>query len=144
MTTSHRFFMASTALLWAGLTACTHAPIAAGCAPSEISADQLVGTWQLDLAGQTGAWTLVLRPHPEHQGSLRGTLMQNPLHYAVVADIEDGEFTMEESHDGRRIAATWLGRVAMGSCGKVLTGERQAGAAGTAPQRFEMRQSVPR
>jgi hypothetical protein len=57
----------------------------------------------------------------------------------VVADIEDGEFTMEESHDGQRIAATWLGQVQAGSCGQIITGNRQDGAVGQAPQRFEMR-----
>jgi hypothetical protein len=42
----------------------------------------------------------------------------------VVADLEGGEFTLEESHDGARIAATWLGTVVTGSCGRVLQGQR--------------------
>jgi hypothetical protein len=42
----------------------------------------------------------------------------------VVADLDDGEFTLEESHDGQRIAATWLGEVAPKSCGQALRGER--------------------
>ena len=83
-----------------------------------------MGSWRVSLSGQAGTWTLVLRPHPEHEGSLRGALMQIPQHYAVAADLEDGEFTMEESHDGRRIAATWLGEVIAGSCGRALQGER--------------------
>jgi hypothetical protein len=144
MRRSLRRVMGVVTLVWAGLTACTQAPVAVGCTPAEITTDQLLGEWQVELAGSTGAWTLVLRPHPEHPGSLRGVLMQKPRHYAVVADLEGGEFTLEESHDGQRIEATWLGRVAAGSCGKVLTGERQTGAVGTAPQRFEMRQSAPR
>ena len=123
----------------AGLAACSTAPTAAGCAAEDISAEHLVGTWRVTWAGQTQPWTLLLRPHPEHEGSLRGTLMQNPQHFAVAADIEEGEFTMEESHDGQRIAATWLGKVQTGSCGQIITGERQEGATGQAPQRFEMR-----
>ena len=126
----------------AGLIACAPPatswtpPPAAGCADSEITAEQLVGTWRVSLSGQE-PMTLVLRPHPEHEGSLRGALMQIPQHHAVAADIEDGEFTMEESRDGQRITATWLGKVQAGSCGQHITGERQD-SSGTS-QRFEMR-----
>jgi hypothetical protein len=31
---------------------------------------------------------------------------------------------LEESHDGARIAATWLGTVVAGSCGRALQGQR--------------------
>ena len=119
------------------LSACTTPPSAPACANEDITAEQLVGSWRVELAGAPAPWTLLLRPHPEHAGSLRGTLMQNPRHLAVVADIEDGEFTMEESHDGQRIAATWLGQVQAGSCGQVLAGERQEGATGPR-MRFRM------
>ena len=123
----------------AGLSACATVPSSPGCANEDITAEQLVGSWRVEWSGQAAPWTLLLRPHPEHKGSLRGTLMQNPRHYAVAADIEEGELTMEESHDGQRIAATWLGKVQAGSCGQIITGERQEGSAGQAPQRFEMR-----
>jgi hypothetical protein len=63
--------------------------------------------------------------------------MQNPQHFAVAADLEDGEFTMEESRDGQRIAATWLGQVQAGSCGQRIAGERQDSTG--AAERFEMR-----
>lgn len=127
----------------AGLSACANpvplatAATATGCAEQEITSEQLVGSWRISLVGQAGTWTLVLRPHPEHEGSLRGALMQIPQHYAVAADLEDGEFTMEESHDGQRIAATWLGKVQVGSCAQVITGTHQEGTG--AEQRFEMR-----
>ncbi|MGV0961257.1 MAG: hypothetical protein ACOYB1_15625 [Limnohabitans sp.] len=114
----------------AGLSACATSPAAPVCANDEVRPEQLVGQWRVDLAGQSAPLTLLLRPHPEHAGSLRGTLMQNPQHFAVVADLEDGEFTMEESHDGQRIAATWLGQVQPGSCGQAIEGERQEGATG--------------
>jgi hypothetical protein len=126
----------------AGLTACAPPatswtpPPAVGCSDSEITAEQLVGTWRVKLIGQDPV-TLVLRPHPEHEGSLRGALMQIPQHHAVAADIEDGEFTMEESRDGQRITATWLGKVQTGSCGQHIAGERQDVSG--ASQRFEMR-----
>lgn len=127
----------------AGLSACANpnprTPVtsATGCADSDINADQLVGSWRVSLAGYEGSLALVLQPHPEHAGSLRGALMQNPQHHAVEADIDDGEFTMEESRDGQRIAATWLGQVQPGTCGQVITGSRQEGTG--EPQRFEMR-----
>jgi hypothetical protein len=57
---------------------------------------------------------------------LRGELTQGALRYPVVADLDEGEFTLEESHDGQRIAATWLGEVIAGSCGRALQGERIA------------------
>ena len=129
------FWIASVCL--AGLTACATAPSVPACANEEITAEQLVGTWRVELSGQRAPWTLLLRPHPEHEGSLRGTLMQSPQHFAVVADIEEGEFTMEESHDGQRIAATWLGKVQAGSCGQIIAGERQEEATGTS-MRFRM------
>lgn len=123
----------------AGLSACSTAPTAPGCAAEDISPEQLVGTWRVELAGQSMPWTLLLRPHPEHEGSLRGALMQNPRHLAVVADIEAGELTMEESHDGMRIAATWLGQVQAGSCGQLIRGERLNPASDERPRGFQMR-----
>lgn len=132
-------WMASVCL--ASLSACSSQAPAPGCAHADITAEQLVGTWQVTLDGEKAPWTLVLRPHPEHEGSLRGALMQNPRHLAVVADIEDGELTMEESHDGQRIAATWLGQVQAGSCGQLIRGERLKGSSGPGPQGFEMRRA---
>lgn len=124
----------------AGMTACAN-PVphvtAAGCTDQEIHAESLVGSWRVSFAGQPDSWTLVLRLHPEHKGSLRGALMHNPQHYAVAADIEDGDFTMEESHDGQRIAATWLGKVEASTCGQHITGTRHEGTG--VEQRFEMR-----
>jgi hypothetical protein len=123
----------------AGLSACATAPSASGCDDNDTRPEQLLGQWRVTLSGQSDPWTLLLRPHPEHEGSLQGTLMQNPQHFAVVADIEGAELTMEESHDGQRIAATWLGQVQAGSCGRVIAGERQTSVPGQGPQRFEMR-----
>ena len=46
--------------------------------------------------------------------------------HAVVADLNGREFTMEESHDGQRIDATWLGTAVPGHCGRLVRGERLA------------------
>ena len=105
------------------LSGCTSLPTACP-APAEVKPEQLHGIWTVQLDGTGTPWTLQLGPHPEHQGSLRGELTQGTLRYPVVADLEGGEFTLEESQDGTRIAATWLGTVVAGSCGRVLQGQR--------------------
>jgi hypothetical protein len=95
------------------------------CPPGQsLGADQLVGNWSLQMAGLSTPWALSLAPHPEHIGSLRGELRQGEQRYLVVADLEGREFTMEESHDGQRIAATWLGTAVHGHCGRWIKGER--------------------
>lgn len=114
-----------TALL--ALTGCTGLPktIFNPCpVAQEVSPQQLHGQWRVVLEGEAAPWVLQLGPHPEYRGSLRGELVQGPLRYPVVADLNDGELTLEESHDGQRIAATWLGEVVARSCGQALQGER--------------------
>jgi hypothetical protein len=105
------------------LSGCTSLPSAC-LAPKDVKPEQLHGVWAVQLDESGPQWTLQLGPHPEHQGSLRGVLTQGTLRYPVVADLDAGEFTLEESHDGQRIAATWLGEVVSGSCGRVLKGHR--------------------
>lgn len=105
------------------LSGCTS--LARDCpAPTDVQPEQLHGVWTVQLDGAGPHWTLQLGPHPEHRGSLRGELTQGAQRYPVVADLEKGEFTLEESHDGQRIAATWLGDVVAGRCGRALRGER--------------------
>ena len=106
---------------------------------SAISAQALIGTWEVELHSQPPQrWPLTLQAHPEHTGSLQGRLVQGARTAQVVADWDDGEFTMEESHDGRRIAATWLGTATEGECGHQIEGTRQPGEA-AALTRFTMR-----
>lgn len=118
------------------LTGCTSLP--ATCpAPEDVQPAQLHGVWTVQLGGVGPSWTLQLGPHPEHRGSLRGELSQGALRYPVVADLDQGAFTLEESHDGQRIAATWLGEVVAGSCGRALQGERSGPS--QRPQPFQIR-----
>jgi hypothetical protein len=105
------------------LLGCTHLPPTCPSA-ADIQPKQLHGIWKVQLDGTGPDWSLQLEPHPEHRGSLRGELKQGAQRYPVVADLEKGEFTLEESHDGQRIAATWLGEVVPGSCGRALQGQR--------------------
>lgn len=105
---------------------------------SEISPDMLIGAWEVELHTQPPQrWPLTLQAHPEHMGSLQGRLLQGARTVQVVADWDEGEFTMEESHDGQRIAATWLGTASEGQCGRQIAGTRHQGEAETT--RFTMR-----
>jgi hypothetical protein len=105
------------------LSGCTSLP--PGCpAPQDVKPEQLHGVWTVQLEDSSPKWTLQLGPHTEHRGSLRGELTQGALRYPVVGDLDNGEFTLEESHDGQRIAATWLGEMVPKSCGQALRGER--------------------
>ncbi len=110
-------------------------PAAADCPKAaEVKPRQLVGLWRAELAGQArqGA-TLLLEPHREYAQSLSGEINRDGSRSRVAADLEDGEFTLEESADGQRITATWLGDVVEGSCGKEIRGRREGGWDGIAP-----------
>jgi hypothetical protein len=124
MSRPHQHLLATTgmAALFA-LSSCTSLPPACPSA-ADLKPEQLYGIWTVQLDGADPQWSLQLGPHPEHQGSLRGELTQGELRYPVVADLDGQDFTLEESHDGQRITATWLGEVLTGSCGQTIRGER--------------------
>lgn len=107
-----------------GLSACQQLPTRNACPTGQdLTPEMLHGQWTAQIAGEA-PWTLTLGPHPEHAGSLRGEMTQGQQRHAVVADLDDGEFTLEETHDGQRIAATWLGSVTASSCGRQIQGQR--------------------
>ena len=83
---------------------------------------QLQGVWLTDLPGYGGATVLHLGQHPELAGSVRGTLERASQTAQVVGDVHAGELTLEESLDGKRISATWLGDVVEDQCGKEIRG----------------------
>ncbi len=110
------------------LSACHSLPTRSDCLnPQAMRSDMLYGTWSAQITGEP-LWTLTLGPHLEHVGSLQGELVPttgpNPKPHAVVADLDDGEFTLEETHDGQRIAATWLGSLPKAACGRQIQGHR--------------------
>lgn len=90
--------------------------------PAEVKPQQLLGAWQAEFAGSWDAATLRLGRHPEYSESFRGTLERDGHESLVVGDLEDGEFTLEESADGKRISAAWQGDVVEGSCGREVRG----------------------
>lgn len=66
--------------------------------------------------------TVLLEKHPELAGSVRGGINRDGLKTLAAGDVDQGEFTLEESLDGQRISATWLGTVVSHSCGKEIRG----------------------
>lgn len=102
-----------------------HAQAAQACPkPGEIGPAQMFGFWAAEIGGRH-AGTLLLDRHPEFAGSFRGAISRDGVRAFVTGDVEDGELTLEESADGKRIAALWLGDVVEGSCGREIRGTWQ-------------------
>lgn len=133
-----------TALLLLGLL-CARASTAACPGAADIAPAQLVGTWRVEwtdgarVRGEA-PWMLQLGPHPEYADSLKGHLSRGHERHLVVADLDDGTLTMEESVDGQRIAATWQAQATEGQCGREWRGIRFTGPEPDASaRRFRMR-----
>ena len=106
------------------LSACKLLPTRSACPTAQdLTPEMLYGQWTVQITGDR-PWALTLGPHPEHAGSLRGELTQGQQRHAVVADLDDGDFTLEETHDGQRIAATWQGSLPAAGCGRQIQGQR--------------------
>lgn len=135
------------ALLWTLLPLLAQGTTPACPTASDIEPALLIGTWQVewtDGARQRGEtpWALVLAPHPEYTGSLKGSLSRGAERHFVVADWDDETLTMEESADGQRIDATWQATASAGQCGREFRGQRFTGAeAGADVRRFRMRRA---
>ena len=121
---------------WRGaraLAACRQAAAAALPAAGDVRPQQLLGLWRAEFEGLAHGATLLLEQHPEYaRERARRDQPRRRSARSVAGDIEDGEFTLEESADGRRIAATWLGDVVEGSCGREIRGTWSAKADATA------------
>lgn len=93
-------------------------------APDELRAVHLYGAWRAhwtDAADRTAA-TLQLERHAELSDSVRGRIEREGVSAQVVGDVDNGDFTLEESRDGLRISANWIGRFVPQSCGKEIRG----------------------
>lgn len=101
---------------------------AAPCpAPHELRAVHLYGAWRAQWTDATdaadgSAAALQLQRHPELADSVRGEVARDGITALLAGDLDDGDLTLEESRDGRRISATWIGQVVEGSCGKEIRG----------------------
>jgi hypothetical protein len=113
--------MKAIALLLAALGACAHAQPACPHA-SEVGQAQMLGIWRAEFDGVGHVGTILLQKHAEYALSLSGAINRNGERRPVAGDVEDGEFTLEESADGVHIAATWIGELVEGSCGREIRG----------------------
>jgi hypothetical protein len=122
-------------------------------AVNEVSAQHLYGLWRVDFydiappadlnqlprAAPVSKATIVFERHPEHAGSLHGTLspVQSSTTPAPISllsgDLEDGELILDESDDGQRISAVWVGEVLPTGCGKDIRGTRRLSGEDTGP-----------
>jgi hypothetical protein len=93
---------------------------------SEVTAAHLFGLWRAEFTGQGHVGTLLLEKHALYAESVSGTINRNGDRSQLAGDVEDGEFTLEESADGVHIGATWLGEVVEGSCGREIRGTWKA------------------
>jgi hypothetical protein len=107
------------------LLACAAPAFAQGACPhaSEVTAHDLYGQWHAEVQGQPPVASLLLEKHALYAESVSGTLERDGRRSKLAGDVEDGEFTLEESADGIHIAAAWLGEVVEGSCGREIRGE---------------------
>lgn len=128
--------VAAAALVWlaAGLTGAAQAQTTgAACVDAAATSQpQLLGRWTAQFgtpAAQASplqalptAATLELTPHPELSASVRGRVLRAGTQTLVAGDVDEGDFTLEESINGTNISATWIGQVVQGSCGKEIRG----------------------
>ena len=88
---------------------------------------QLQGTWVGNIEGENDGVRLVLGPHPEWKGTVKGSISRPGSSYPMVGDVDNNNVTLEESADGSRITGTWIGTVTEGSCAREIRGNFQAG-----------------
>ncbi|KGG89248.1 MULTISPECIES: hypothetical protein [Comamonas] len=142
MTLRTLIFIAASAL---SINACAQfdSKPASTCARDwQMSDKQLQGEWVGSVAGSEGTALMVLGPHPEWQGNVKGSVSRLGSNHPMVGDVNEGTVTLEESADGSRITGTWLGEVVEGSCGTEIHGSYQEGE-NVPPRAFIMRKAQP-
>jgi hypothetical protein len=98
----------------------------AGCPNAQEATHlDLLGTWKAEVEGQPSS-VIVLRQHPDLAESVRGSVRRAGRDAEVSGDVDEGEFTLEESANGVNISAVWLGDVTAGSCAREIRGTWQA------------------
>jgi hypothetical protein len=106
---------------------------------SETKQSNMLGLWRAEFDGQGHVGTLLFEKHATYSESFSGAINRNGERRLLAGDVEDGEFTLEESADGQRIAATWLGEVVEGSCGREIRGTWTAEGDANKPRNFVLR-----
>ena len=105
------------------LLACAGAAAAEACPhASEVKQSHIFGLWRAEFEGEGHVGTLLLEKHAVYNESFSGLINRKGDQRRLAGDVEDGEVTLEESADGKRIAATWIGEIVEGSCGREIRG----------------------
>ena len=112
-------------------------------AAAEVSQPQMLGLWHAEFQGLWQGATVLLENNAHYTESFSGAVNRNGERAKVAGDVDNGEFTMEESADGQRITATWTGDVVEGSCGREIRGSWQA-ADGSPARGFVLRKQPAR
>ncbi len=107
-------------------------------AAAQVGQPQMLGLWRVEFEKNTPGATLLLEKNANYADSFSGAINRGGQQSRVAGDVEDGQFTLEESADGVRISATWSGDVVEGSCGREIRGIWQP-SAGQRQQPFVMR-----
>ena len=103
----------------------TTAPAADCPDVSKLHAAQLYGSWDVVLVQPGLRGQLTLSQHPEFNASLRGEFIYDGKHSLASGDVEDGEFNLDESRDGKTLFAFWSGRLVPSACGAEIRGKWQ-------------------
>ncbi|MDR3013908.1 hypothetical protein [Delftia acidovorans] len=122
--------------------ASTALPHASCPGDEEMKDSQLQGEWTGTVEGQSQPVRLQLGPHPQWKGNVKGTIARGADTRPMVGDVADDHITLEESADGKRITATWLGDVVEGSCAREIRGNFIEGD-DAAPRPFVLRKLTP-
>ena len=107
-----------------------------------MSDKQLQGEWLGSIKDSDESIRIVLGPHPEWEGNVKGSVSRPGSNHPMVGDVNQGSVTLEESADGSRITGTWLGEVTEDSCGTEIHGSYQEGE-NDPPHAFIMRKAKP-
>ena len=103
---------------------------------------QLQGEWLGSIKGSDESIRIVLGPHPEWEGNVKGSVSRLGSTHPMVGDVNQGSVTLEESADGSRITGTWLGEVTEDSCGTEIHGSYLEGE-NVPSHAFIMRKAKP-
>jgi len=108
-------------------TAAAQSTTPAPCPGSmDVGQAHMLGLWRAEFEEGLPGATLLLEKHPRYADSLSGAINRNGERAQVAGDVEDGGLVLEESRDGQRIAATWIGDFVEGACGREVRGTWQA------------------
>jgi len=109
------------AALALGLATHSHAQPPSACpGADEVLPVHLYGEWVLEVweagdgpgtSGDHGQGRVHFERHPEFEGNVRGQVWLRPgdLPALLAGDVSDGELVLDESSDGQRIDAVWVG-----------------------------------